>query len=135
MRFLHCHESQRRQPEGTRPLSRRQKEHFLSAAGLCIWSIRRKADLTTILVGIDSETRIVMVLAVPVDGKGADLRGPAEHVVKFTLMLNQYGNVEVIGDNEPTMRKLLTYIQTIRHSLGLQTTITNSSEERPDKSG
>lgn len=44
-------------------------------------------------------------------------------------MLNQYGNVEIIGDNEPTMRNLLTYVQTIRHSLGLQTTITNSQKK------
>ena len=116
--------------EGRRNISSVQLDYAYGRSGG-----NGKADLTTILVGIDSETRIVMVLAVPVDGKGADLRGPAEHVVKFTLMLNQYGNVEVIGDNEPTMRKLLTYIQTIRHSLGLQTTITNSSEERPDKSG
>ena len=108
--------------EGRRSISSVQLDYAYGRAGG-----NSKAELTTILVGIDSETR--MVLAVPVDGKGADLRGQAEHVVRFTLMLNQYGNVEVIGDNEPTMRNLLAYIQTIRHSLGLQTTITNSQKK------
>ena len=70
-----------------------------------------------------------MLLAIPVEGKGADLRGQAEHVVRFTLMLNQYGNVEIIGDNEPTMRNLLSYVQSIGHGLGLQTTITNSQKK------
>ena len=44
-------------------------------------------------------------------------------------MLNQYGNVEIIGDNEPTMRNLLSYVQSIGHGLGLQTTITNSQKK------
>ena len=78
-------------------------------------------------MGVGSEARTL--LAIPVEGKGTDLRGQAEHVVRFTLMLNQCGNVEFIGDNEPTMKNLLSYIHTIRHSLGLQTTITNSEKK------
>ena len=66
-----------------------------------------------ILVGVDAETR--MLLAVPVDSKGADLRGQAEHVVRFTLSLNHYGNTEIIGDSEPTMKALLTYVKCIQH--------------------
>ena len=108
--------------EGRRNISSVQLDYAYGRSGG-----NNKADLTTILVGVDAETR--MLLAVSVEGKGADLRGQAEHVVRFTLMLNQYGNVEVIGDNEPTMRNLLTYIQTIRHGLGLQTTVTHSQKK------
>ena len=108
--------------EGRRSISSAQLDYAYGRSGG-----NSKADLTTVLVGVDSETR--MLLAIPVDGKGADLRGQAEHVVRSTLMLNQYGNVEIIGDNEPTMRSLLSYVQTIRHGLGLQTTITNSQKK------
>ena len=84
-------------------------------------------DLVVILVGVDAETR--MVLSVPVESKGSDLRGQAEHVVRFSLALNHYGNTEIIGDSEPTMKSLLTYIKSIRHGLGLETTITNSMKK------
>ena len=108
--------------EGRRNISSIQLDYAYGRSGG-----NSKAELTTILVGVDSETR--MLLAVPVEGKGSDLRGQAEHVVRFSLLLNQYGNVEIIGDNEPTMRNLLSYIQTIRHSLGLETTVTNSQKK------
>ena len=88
---------------------------------------KKQEELVVILVGIDAETR--MLLAVPVESKGADLRGQAEHVVRFTLALNHYGNIEMIGDSEPTMKALLTYVKSIRHSLGLETTITNSMKK------
>ena len=88
---------------------------------------KNQEELVVILVGVDAETR--MLLAVPVESKGADLRGQAEHVVRFTLALNHYGNTEIIGDSEPTMKALLTYVKSIRHSLGLETTITNSMKK------
>ena len=84
-------------------------------------------DLVVVLVGVDAETR--MVLSVPVESKGADLRGQAEHVVRFSLSLNHYGNTEIIGGSEPTMKSLLTYIKSIRHGLGLETTITKSMKK------
>ena len=84
-------------------------------------------DLVTVLVGVDAETR--MTLAVPVEGKGDDLRNQSEHVVRFSLSLNQYGNVEVIGDSEPTMKALLSYVKTLREGLGLETTITFSMKK------
>ena len=48
-----------------------------------------------ILVGVDADTK--MLLSAPLDSKGADLRGQAEHV-------KNYGNTEIIGDSEPTMK-------------------------------
>lgn len=84
-------------------------------------------ELVVVLVGVDAETR--MVLAVPVESKGSDLRGQAESVVRFTLSLNHYGNTELIGVSEPTMKSLLTYVKSIRHSLGLETTITHSMKK------
>lgn len=52
-------------------------------------------------------------------------------MVRFSLSLslNPYGNVEVIGDSEATMKALLTYVKTLRHSLGLETTITFSMKK------
>ena len=88
---------------------------------------KKQEELVVILVGVDAETR--MLLAVPVESKGADLRGQAEHVVRFTLALNHYGNIEMIGDSEPTMKALLTNVKSIRHGLGLETTITNSMKK------
>ena len=43
--------------------------------------------------------------------------------VRFSLSLNHDGNVEVVGDSERTMKALLTYVKTLRHGLGLETTI------------
>ena len=64
----------------------------------------------------------------------ANLPNQAEHVVRFSLSLNNYGNVEIIGDSEPTMKALLTYVKTLRHSLGLETTITFSMKKGQNQS-
>ena len=89
--------------------------------------VNKNAELATVLGGVDCETR--MLLCIPVEGKGSDLRGQAEHVVRFSLSLNHYGNVEIVGDCEPTMKALLTYVKTLRHGLGLETTITFSMKK------
>ena len=89
--------------------------------------VNKNVELVTVLTGVDCETR--MLLCVPVEGKGSDLRGQAEHVVRFSLSLNHYGNVEVVGDSEPTMKALLSYVKTLRHGLGLETTITFSMKK------
>ena len=89
--------------------------------------VNKNIELVTSLTGVDAETR--MLLCVPVEGKGSDLRNQAEHVVRFSLSLNYYGNVEVIGDSEPTMKALLTYVKTLRHSFRRETTITFSMKK------
>ena len=83
--------------------------------------------LTVVLVGVDCESR--MLMAMPVESKGADLRGQAEQVTKFSLAMSHYSKLEIVVDSEPTMKSLLTLIKTLRQGLGLETVLTFSQKK------
>ena len=89
-----------------------------------------KEPLATILMAIDTETK--MVTAFPVASKGSNLRGQAEHLVRFSLMLNYMSQVEFVGDSEPTMKTLLSNVQLMRQRLGFMTSVTHS---QPNEKG
>ena len=93
-----------------------------------------KADgsdyLNTILVAIDCQTKMVSVHPVP--SKGANLRGQAEHLVRFSMALNYMDRVEFVSDAEPTMKSLLASVQLMRQHLGYPTVVTHS---RPGDKG
>eukprot|EP00435_Cladocopium_sp_Y103_P006433 s4658_g2.t1 len=63
----------------------------------------------TVLIGINTGSK--MLTAYPVETKGTDLRGQAEHLVRFSLMLNYFGQVEFVGaEEEPfTPKKTLRF--------------------------
>ena len=84
----------------------------------------------TVLVAIDTGTK--MMAAYPVESKGSDLRGQAEHLVKFSLALNYMDQVEFVGDSEPTMKNLMSSVKLMRQQLGFATTVTHA---RPNEKG
>ena len=68
-------------------------------------------------------------MAMPVESKGADLRGQADQLTKFSLAMSHYGKLEVVGDSEPTMKSLRTVIKTLRQGLGLEMVLTFSQKK------
>ena len=48
-----------------------------------------------------------------------DLRGQAEHLVRFSLAMTYMDQMEIVGDSEPTMKTLLNYVQLMRQQLYL----------------
>ena len=78
----------------------------------------------TVLLAIDTQSK--MLASYPVESKGADLRGQAEHLVKFSLSLNYMDKTEFVGDSEPTMKSLLNSVQLMRQQLGFSTVVTHA---------
>ena len=59
-----------------------------------------------------------MLSAFLVASKGADIRGQAESLVRFSLALNHMEKVEFVGDSEPTMKNLLSCVKFMRQQMG-----------------
>lgn len=78
----------------------------------------------TVLLAVDTETK--MLSAYAVQSKGMDLRGQAEHLVRFSLAMNYMDQMEIVGDSEPTMKTLLNYVQLMRQQLGFSTVVTHA---------
>jgi hypothetical protein len=78
----------------------------------------------TVLLAIDTESK--MMAAYAAQSKGIDLRGQAEHMVRFSLALNYMDKMEIVGDSEPTMKRLLNYVQLMRQQLGFCTVVTHA---------
>lgn len=83
--------------------------------------------VVTVLVAIDTETKFIK--AIPVESKGSNLSAQAEGLVKFSLLLNYLDKVEFVGDSEPTMKALLSSVQSMRQRLGFQTVIAHAKPE------
>ena len=77
----------------------------------------------TILVGIDCQSK--MLTAFPAETKGTNLRGQAEHITRFSLMLNHVDKIEIVADSEPTMLDLLQKITLLTQHLGFETVVTH----------
>ena len=88
----------------------------------CFGKSQPKDPLTTVLVVLDTWTK--MVLAIPLESKGMAIRQTAEQVVKFSLAIGYFETVEFIGDSEPTMKALLEMIRQIRQSMGYGVIVT-----------
>ena len=64
------------------------------------------------LVAIDCQSK--MLSCMPLASKGSNLRGQAEHLVRFSMALNHMDKVEFVSDAEPTMKSLLASVQLLR---------------------
>ena len=90
----------------------------------CFSKTEESENVSTALVGIDCESKMLTVMPLP--SKGANLRGQAEHLVRFSMALNHMNQVEFVSDAEPTMKQLLASVQLLRQHLGYPTTVTHS---------
>ena len=61
----------------------------------------------------------------PLASKGSNLRGQAEHLVRFSMALNHMDKVEFVSDAEPTMKSQLASVQLLRQHLGYPTVVTH----------
>ena len=64
-----------------------------------------KDKTLVVLVVIDVWTK--MVLSVPLESRGTQIKNTAEQIVRFSLGIGYYDQVEFVGDSEPTMIALL----------------------------
>ena len=71
----------------------------------CYGKIAPGDPAVTVLVGLDCQTK--MLTAMPVETKGSNLRGQAEHITRFSLMMNHLDKLELVADSEPTYVKSL----------------------------
>ena len=88
----------------------------------CFGKVSEQGYLYCVLMVIDTWTK--MLLAIPLESKGSDLKSCAEQIVRFSLSLQYYNNLEVVGDSEPTMKSLLETVRNVRQSLGYGTVVT-----------
>ena len=80
--------------------------------------------LLCVLVAVDCWTK--MLLAMPLNSKGSNMKLQAEQLVRFSLNLNYYDMVEFVADSEPTTKSLLESVRLIRQQMGMSTTVTHS---------
>ena len=73
-----------------------------------------------------------MLTAMPLETKGSNLRGQAEHLTRFSLMMNHVDKLELVADSEPTMLSLCQNVSLMRQHLGFQTIV---SHGRPGDKG
>eukprot|EP00435_Cladocopium_sp_Y103_P035193 s3453_g9.t1 len=71
----------------------------------CFSKVEESDKVSPVLVAIDCESKMVSVLPLP--SKGNNIRGQAEHLVRFSMTLNYMDKVESISDAEPSMKFLL----------------------------
>eukprot|EP00435_Cladocopium_sp_Y103_P000040 s2725_g1.t1 len=96
----------------------------------CYGKIAPGDPAITVLVGLDCQTK--MLTAMPVETKGSNLRGQAEHLTRFSLMMNHLDKLELVADSEPTMLSLCQSVSLMRQHLGFETVI---SHGRPGDKG
>ena len=96
----------------------------------CYSKVDEPDAVSTVLVAIDCQSK--MLSSMPLPSKGFNLRGQAEHLVRFSMALNHRDKVELVSDAEPTMKSLLASVQLKRQQLGYPTVVTHS---RPGDKG
>ena len=96
----------------------------------CFSKAEGSDSLTTVLIAIDCQSKMIPVHPLP--SKGSNLKGQAEHLVRFTMPLSYMDQVEFVSDAEPTMKSLLASVQLLRQHLGYPTVVTHS---RPGDKG
>ena len=78
----------------------------------CFSKVDESEGVATALVAIDCQSK--MLSCMPLASKGSNLRGQAEHLVRFSMALNHMDKVEFVSDAEPTMKSLLASVQLLR---------------------
>ena len=99
-----------------------RRSHPSMQMDFCFGKSQPKDPLTTVLVVVDTWTK--MVLAVPLESKGSAIKQTAGQIVRFSLAIGYHENVEFIGDSEPTMKALLEMVKAIRQGMGYGTLVT-----------
>ena len=82
----------------------------------CFFKVEESDPVSTVLVAIDCQSK--MLLAMPLASKGSNLRGQADSLVRFSMVLIYMDQVECVSDAEPTMKSLLASVQLLRQHLG-----------------
>ena len=68
----------------------------------CYSKVDESDAVSTVLVAIDCQNK--MLSSMPLPSKGFNLRGQAEHLVRFSVALNHRDKVEFVSDAEPTVK-------------------------------
>ena len=83
----------------------------------CYSKVDESDAVSTVLVAIDCQNK--MLSSMPLPSKGFNLRGQAEHLVRFSVALNHRDKVEFVSDAEPTVKVIAGKRSTSTTAVGL----------------